>query len=174
MEIDLAPLVRALAPLALAAFTAAVPYALVLARRAIGLKLTSQQQASVIASVDSGAQTAYGFVATRGGNVCDASIRNVAIATGVNHVLASIAPTLRALNITPERVHAMVSARFGGLLAEDPTVSILAATDGVASVAPAGTAVVFGHGQASARTKLVDVDRKYPVPNRNPEPTSSP
>ncbi len=174
MEIDLAPLVRALAPLALAAFTAAVPYALVLARRAIGLKLTSQQQASVIASVDSGAQAAYGFVATRGESICDASVQNVAIATGVNHVLANVAPALRALNITPERVHAMVSARFGGLLAADPTVSIMAATDRVAPVAPAGAAVASGQEQASARTESGDVDRKYPVPTRSPERTRSP
>ncbi len=151
MEIDLAPLVRALAPLALAAFTAAVPYGLVLARRAIGLKLTSQQQASVIAAVDSGAQAAYGFLATCGGSVLEASTRNAAVAIGANHVVAGVAPVLKALNITPQRVHAMVDARLGGLLAADPTVSIVPVTKGVQPVTLPGTAIVSGEGQASAQ-----------------------
>ncbi len=150
MEIDLAPLVQALAPLALAAFTAAVPYGLVLARRAIGLKLTSQQQASVIAAVDSGAQAAYGFLATSGGSVFDAPTRTAAIAMGASHVVADVAPALKALNITPQRVHTMVDARLGGLLAADPTVRVAQVTNGVQPVTQAGAAIVSGEGQPSA------------------------
>lgn len=126
MQIDLAPAMLVLAPLMLAAITAAVPYGLVLARRAIGLKLTSQQQKSVTAAVDAGAQAAYGFLATNGASFLDVPMRNKAIANGVNHVVAAVAPALKALSITPERVHAMVDARLGGLLAADPTVSLVA------------------------------------------------
>lgn len=130
MQIDLAPAVRALAPLALAALTAAVPYGLVLARRALGLKMTLQQQTSVIAAVDAGAQAAYGFLVANGASVLDLPMRNVAIAAGANHALASVAPALKALNITPEHVHAMVDARLGGLLVADPTVSVTAEPSG--------------------------------------------
>ncbi len=129
MQINLAPAVQALAPLALAALTAAVPYGLVLARRALGMKLTSQQQTSLIAAVDAGAQAAYGFLVANRASVLDLPMRNVAIAAGADHALASVAPALKALNITPEHVRAMVDARLGGLLAADPTVSVAGERD---------------------------------------------
>lgn len=139
MQIDLAPALQAVAPFALAALTAAVPYGLVLARRALGLQLTLQQQTSVIAAVDAGAQAAYGFLVTNGVSVLDLPMRNVAIATGANHVLASVAPILKALNITPEHVHAMVNARLGGLLVADPTVSVAGTPTGAPRPASAET-----------------------------------
>ncbi|MBW4089877.1 MAG: hypothetical protein HIU82_02040 [Proteobacteria bacterium] len=126
MQIDLAPAVTALAPLALAAFTAAIPYGLVLARRAIGLRLTAHQVAVVTGAADAGAKAAYGFLVANGASYADVPVRNAAIAVGANHMLASVAPALRALNLTPEHVSAMVSARLGGLLAADPTVGVTA------------------------------------------------
>ena len=165
MEIDLAPAVQALAPLALAALTAAVPYALVLARRAIGLKFTSQQQSSVIAAVDGGAQAAYGFLVTNGGSVLNTSIRNTAIATGANHVLADVGPALKALNITPERVHAMVDARLGGLLATDPTVSVGAAASGFQPLNSVGASIALSQGQPVVNGRSGDVEPTDPAPN---------
>jgi len=149
MHVDLAPALQALAPLALAALTAAVPYGLVLARRALGLQLTSQQQTSVIAAVDAGAQAAYGFLVTNGASVLDVPMRNVAIATGANHVLASVAPALKALNITPEHVHAMVDARLGGLLVADPTVNAAGASAGTPRSASAETILPPRSGPAT-------------------------
>ena len=48
------------------------------------------------------------------------TIRNTAIAKGVQHVVASVPEALAALGVTPEHVRNMVEARFGGLLAADP------------------------------------------------------
>jgi hypothetical protein len=128
MHIDPTPALQALAPLALAAITAAVPYGLLLARRAIGLRLTAQQQASIVAAADAGAHAAYGFLITNRASVLDPAMRNVAIAAGANHVLASVPEALTALGLTPEHVKAMVDARLGGLLAADPGASIVAPT----------------------------------------------
>jgi hypothetical protein len=125
MQIDLSPLVRVLAPLLLAALTAAVPYGAVLARRALGLRLTAQQQRTLSAAVDAGAQAAYGYLATNQGTIFDLPMRSRALATGVNHALACVGPTLKTLNITPDHIRAMVNARLGGLLAADPAVSVV-------------------------------------------------
>ena len=124
MQIDLAPAVAALAPLAYAAVVAAIPYCLVLARRALGIKLTAQQAAAVQSAAEAGAKAAYGFLATNGAAFTDVPVRNAAIAVGANHVLASVPDALKAMGLTPEHVSAMVEARLGGLLAADPTVSL--------------------------------------------------
>ena len=46
------------------------------------------------------------------------------LAKGVQHVIASTPEALTALGVTPQHVRNMVEARFGGLLAADPNVSI--------------------------------------------------
>ena len=42
----------------------------------------------------------------------------------MQHVIASVPEALTALGVTPEHVRNMVEARFGGLPAADPKVSI--------------------------------------------------
>ena len=124
MNIDLSPLVQALAALALAAMTAATPYLAPLLRRYLHLQLTATQSAAVQAAADAGAQAAYGYIAASTASYHDVTIRNAAIATGVQHVIASAPEAMNALGVTPEHVRDMVEARFGGLLAADPTISI--------------------------------------------------
>jgi len=123
MGIDLTPLVQALAALALAAMTAATPYLVPLLRRYLHIQLTASQ-ATAIQSANAGAQAAYGYLAANAASYRDVAIRNAAIAKGVQHVVASAPEALTALGVTPEHVRSMVEARFGGLLAADPTVSI--------------------------------------------------
>ena len=125
MAIDLAPLVQALA---LAAITAATPYLAPLLRRYLNIRLTATQAATVQAAASAGAQAAYGYLANNIASYRDIPVRNAAIAKGVQHVLASTPDALAALGITPDQVKAMVEARFGGLLAADPTVTIGDAT----------------------------------------------
>jgi hypothetical protein len=124
MGIDLSPLVQALAALALAAISAATPYLGPLLRRYLHIRLSAAQAAAVQTAADAGAQAAYGYIATNAGSYDDVIIRDAAIARGVAHVVASTPTALAALGITPEHVRHMVEARFGGLLAADPTVSI--------------------------------------------------
>lgn len=52
------------------------------------------------------------------------TIRNAATGRGMQHVIASVPEALTALGVTPEHVRNMVEARFGGLPAADPKVSI--------------------------------------------------
>jgi hypothetical protein len=124
MIIDLTPLVQALAALALAALSAATPYFVPLLRRYLHLRLTAAQASAIQAAADIGAQAAYGYLATNAASYRDITIRNEALAKGVQHVLASTPDALAALRITPDHVRQMVEARFGGLLAADPSVSI--------------------------------------------------
>jgi hypothetical protein len=126
MGIDLTPLVQALAALALAATSAATPYLAPLLRDYLHIRLTTTQAAAIQTAADAGAQAAYGYIAKNAGSYRDVAIRDAAIARGVQHVVSSTPEALTALGVTPEHVHSMVEARFGGLLAADPTVSIAA------------------------------------------------
>jgi hypothetical protein len=124
MSIDLTPLVQALAALALAAITAATPYLAPLLGRYLHIRLTATQAAAIQSAADAGAQAAYGYIAANAASYRNVTIRDAAIAKGVQHVVASTPEALTALGVTPEHVRNMVEARFGGLLAADPTVSI--------------------------------------------------
>ena len=59
-----------------------------------------------------------------------------AMAKGVQHVIASTPEALAALGVSEDHVRRMVEARFGGLLAADPGISI-GGTQSV-SIQPAG------------------------------------
>jgi hypothetical protein len=124
MDIDLTPLVQALAALALTAISALAPYLAPLLRRYLHLRLTATQAAAIQSAADAGAQAAYGYIAANAASYRNVTIRDAAIAKGVQHVVASTPDALAALGVTPEHVRNMVEARFGGLLAADPTVSI--------------------------------------------------
>ena len=124
MSIDLTPLVQALAALALAAITAATPFLAPLLGRYLHIRLTATQAAAIQSAADAGAQAAYGYIAANAASYRNVTIRDAAIAKGVQHVVASTPEALAALGVTPEHVRNMVEARFGGLLAADPTVSI--------------------------------------------------
>ena len=126
MTIDLAPLVQVLAALALAATSAAVPFLTPLLLHYLHLRLTETQAAAIQTAADAGAQAAYGYIAASAGSYRDVRLRDAAIARGVQHVIASTPQALTALGVTPEHVRSMVEARFGGLLAADPNVSISA------------------------------------------------
>jgi hypothetical protein len=124
MSIDLTPLLQALAALALAALVSATPYLTLLLRRYLHIQLTATQAATVRSAADAGAKAAYGYIATNAGSYRNPTIRSAALAWGVQHVITSAPQALAALGITEQHVRRMVEARFGGLLAADPTVSI--------------------------------------------------
>jgi hypothetical protein len=126
MIIDLTPLVQVLAALALAALSAAIPYLTPLLYRYLNIRLTATQAAAIQNAANVGAQAAYGYIATNAASYLDVTIRNAAVAKGVQHVLASAPDALAALGVTPDHVRQMVDARFGGLLAADAHVSIAA------------------------------------------------
>jgi hypothetical protein len=122
--VDLTPLVQALAALALAAAGAATPFIAPLLRRYLHIQLSATQAAAIQSAADAGAKAAYGYIASSGASYRTDVIRNAALALGVQHVMASTPDAVAALGLTPEHVQRMVEARFGGLLAADPSVSI--------------------------------------------------
>jgi hypothetical protein len=122
--IDLTPLVQALAALALAALSGATPYLAPMLRRYLHVQINATQATAIQSAADAGAQAAYGYIVANASNYRDVTIRNAALATGVQHVIASVPQAMTALNVTPDHVRQMVEARFGGLLATDPTVTI--------------------------------------------------
>lgn len=124
MALDLTPLVQALATLAFAALTGATPYLAPTLRRYLNVRLTATQAATIQSAAQAGAQAAYGYILASSGNFRDLTVRNTALATGVQHVIASAPEAMTALGVTPDHVRKMVEARFGGLLAADPTVTI--------------------------------------------------
>jgi hypothetical protein len=126
MSIDLTPLVQALAALALSAIISATPYLAPLLRRYLGIRLTATQAAAIQSAADAGAQAAYGYIATGASSYLNPTMRSAALAIGVQHVIASTPDALAALGVTDDHVRRMVEARFGGLLAADPSVSIAA------------------------------------------------
>ena len=78
MDIDLTPLVQALAALALAATAAVVPYLAPLLRRYLHIRLSATLAASVQPAAAAGAQAAYGYIVANSANYCDLTIRNAA------------------------------------------------------------------------------------------------
>lgn len=122
--IDLTPLVQALAALALAALSGATPYLTPMLRRYLHVQISAAQATAIQTAADAGAQAAYGYIVANASNYRDVTIRNAALATGVQHVIVSVPGAMTALGVTPDHVRQMVEARFGGLLATDPTVTI--------------------------------------------------
>jgi hypothetical protein len=122
--INLTPLVQALAALALAALSGATPYLAPMLRRYLHVQISATQATAIQSAADAGAQAAYGYIVASASNYCDVTIRNAALATGVQHVIASAPEAMSALGVTPDHVRQMVEARFGVLLAADPSVTI--------------------------------------------------
>ena len=153
MTVDFGPVLQALAPLALAAMTAAVPYGVLLLQRLLKVRLTESQVAVITQACDKGAEAAYGFMAGQGATLAHTSIKNAAVAQGVNHVLASVPDALKKLGISPDQVERMVEARLGGLVARHHSI-VPQQTENAASLPaamPAPTAApVQGAGSSPA------------------------
>jgi hypothetical protein len=121
---DLTPLVQAAAALVLAALTAATPFIAPLVRQYLHVRLTEKQAAAIQNAAEMGAKAAYGYIAASGKSYLVPEVRNAALQRGFAHALESVPDTMAAIGVTPEHVRSMVEARFGGLLHEDPGVSI--------------------------------------------------
>jgi hypothetical protein len=149
MTVDFGPVLQALAPLALASMTAAVPYGVLLLQRLLKVRLTESQVAVITQACDKGAEAAYGFMAGQGATLAHTSIKNAAVAQGVNHVLASVPDALKKLGISPDQVERMVEARLGGLVARHHSI-VPQQTENAASLPAPTAAPVQGAGSSPA------------------------
>jgi len=90
MNVDLTPLVQALAALALAAVTAITPFLSLLLRRYLHVRLTAAEAAAVQSAADAGAKAAYGYIA-----VHNAAIGTWLFARPRSPRVSSMSPLLR-------------------------------------------------------------------------------
>jgi hypothetical protein len=122
MDIDLIPLVQALAALALAGNDRGCTVPGTDAAPLPAHRLPRPRRVSSIGA-PGGARRRPSHRRERAKDG-EVTSRNAALAKGVQHVIASTPEALTALGVTPQHVRDMVEARFGGLLAADPNVSI--------------------------------------------------
>lgn len=132
MDIDFAPALQGVAMLAASVITAATPIGVAMLRGWLATKISAQQADAIAGAASRGAGLAYEHLVRAGGGVHHAEIANVALAKGANYVLAAFPDAIARLGVTPERVHAMVTAELGKLLAIDPTATVTAPADPVA------------------------------------------
>ncbi|MBU6499788.1 MAG: hypothetical protein KGJ41_02670 [Rhodospirillales bacterium] len=133
MIIDLTQVVQVLLALSASALTASVPYVAPAIRRYLHVSLSADQARLITQAAGRGAGIAYAFLASNDAAFSHVEIRNVALAKGVNHVLASFPDALAQLGVTPAHVQSMVEAELGRLLAADPSVKLAAGAAAVAA-----------------------------------------
>ena len=121
--IDLTNIVNVLLSLAAAAVTAAigvlVPYTL----KRLGIANNADLAAKLNDAGVAAAGAAYNYALAHEGGLSNVDVHSAAIAAGVAHLTIYEAPTLAALNITPENTADIVRSRLGVLLAGDGTVT---------------------------------------------------
>jgi hypothetical protein len=123
VSVDLTPLVSVLAPLAYAAVVGAVGILVPAVLKRLGIANDTDLSNKLVTALDAGAGEAYRVALSHDGGLASVTVHNTAIAAGVSYVTAALPDTLTKLNITPDKVQAMVQARLGTLLASDPTVT---------------------------------------------------
>lgn len=133
MHVDLTIVVNTLLVLASTAVTAAIPILVPALLSRLRLADDKDLSDKLMAGADAAAGAAYKFALAHEGGLSNVAVHDAALATAVNYVVTKLPDTLKALNLTPDHVHDMVSARLGVLLASDPTVS--AAPNGLPSSA---------------------------------------
>lgn len=148
-NVDLTPVVQALAGLVLAAMLAAARYVVPVLITHLKLQVTDSQRAAVLAACESGADLAYKFIVDNGATFAHVPIRNVAIAQGMSYVVSRMPDTLKTLGLTTAHVTEIVTAKLGARYVDDQGISIaptvvpaLKQGDAVVLSAPAGIAAL--------------------------------
>jgi hypothetical protein len=158
--IDLTSPVNDILALLLAAVTAAIPIVVPALLKRLGVANNADLAQTVDKAATAGAGMAYTYALSHEGGLSSLTVRNAALAAGINHVATSVPEALTKLGITPASVEAMVTARLGVLLASDPSV-----TAGAPPKTPVTTPVAAAPNPAPAPA---------PVPNPAPAPAPNP
>jgi len=123
MTVDLTPLVNGLVSLAASVIIAAVGVLVPALLRRLHLANVADLTTKIMAGADAAAGAAYAFALTHEGGLQHVAVQNAAIAHGAAYLSDHFADALKQLGVTPDTVSAMVYARLGALLANDPAVS---------------------------------------------------
>ena len=124
MTIDFGPLLDTLGPVLLAAILGAIGTVGGYMRQHANTSAEQALIANVQSAAEAAAGIAYKFAASHEGGLTKLAVHDGALAEGANYMLSSVNDSVQKLNLTPDQVKAMVSARLGSLLAADPTVSV--------------------------------------------------
>jgi hypothetical protein len=123
MTVDLTSVANGLLSLVYTALLASLPWLVPALLRRLRIADNADLTSRVMAGATAAAGAAYNFALTHEGGLAHVAVNNAAIAHGASYMADHFAGDLKELNITPDTVSAMVSARLGVLLASDPAVS---------------------------------------------------
>lgn len=151
MSVDLTQLAMALLSLVSVAVTTAIPIVVPALLKRLHVANDADLTAKLDTALNAGAGNAYKFAAglINQGGLNNVDVHNAALAMGANYVASNVPGLLTELGITTDKVHAMVSARLGTLLAADPSVSA---------------------GQPTTPTAVAVAKPVLPVPGNPPNP----
>ena len=79
---------------------------------------------AIEAAIQRAAGGVYETLVAQSANIADIPVKNAAIASSVNSLLAAYPMAIRTFGLTPETLHEMVRKELGTLLASDPNVSV--------------------------------------------------
>ena len=123
MTVDLTSPVNDLLAILLAVVTAAIPIVVPALLKRLGVANNADLSQTISNAAQAGAGAAYTYALAHEGGLARLDVKNAAIAAGVQHVANTVPDALAKLGITPANVEAMVTARLGTLLAQDPSVT---------------------------------------------------
>ena len=122
-SVDFKPLVNAVLGILAAVVSAAIPVVVAAIYKRLGIANNADQSAKVVSAAQGAAGAAYSFALQHEGGLSNVNVHNAALAAGLNYFNTAVGPELTKMGITPERAASIVAARFGALLASDPTIS---------------------------------------------------
>jgi hypothetical protein len=160
MDINLLPLITILGPLLLAALLAAIAVLTPRLVKLLHLHITASQEQQLQVYITREANLLYGHLISAATPLAALRLANPTLAMAATAIASDIPQVVQALGLTPDAVQLRVKAALGGLVAGDPTVSVvtpgtnqnsLASSPPPAAVsASAGGAAPIASGAAAA------------------------
>ncbi len=122
MIVDISPLVQALIGTAAAVVTASGPIVAALIARKLHLEGNAAAVTAIDQACNTGAGLAYAALVAESNKPASVDIKSAAIASGVQHVLATVPDAIARSGITEDAIGRMIVGRLGTLLSRDPSV----------------------------------------------------
>ena len=122
MIVDISPLVNALIGTAAVVVTTSGPVVAALIARRLHLEGNAAAVTAIDQACNTGAGLAYAALVAESNKPASIDIKSAAIASGVQHVLATVPDALQRAGVTEDAVGRMIVGRLGTLLSRDPSV----------------------------------------------------
>ena len=120
---SLADFANVIAPIAYSAFTAAAAVLVPFVLRRLGIANNADLANALEKALDAAAGEVYRTALSYEGGLSNIAVHDASVAAGITYVNNNVPHLLAELKISPDTVASMVQAKFGALLAADPTIS---------------------------------------------------